>query len=558
MFSPCRLPFLLIAVVAMLNVVAAAAVAAVRFGCDPLSLSYIEYENERSTTDVLVSGRRFVVEASNNLLRELNNKTFSGWTFGSEFVSNLMHFRFLVRFQEIMDALSKSSLQKVATPYAKLIEITTVVEGVESKSLAHMVDLAKQAALEDAGDFFYAMTATSRKKFIASTFDSVQKLGGIEGSEFSRAPDFDQVERIIVLLRQSFSSRDEYLWTVDRSYQIGVGTTALDAQFAARMGGSVESSSVTTHVFSLKSFEQILVGIERQRERIGDGLQQLGEKEQLSLFEALRKGYGYEKVAKEPTLAQLLETIRQKTNYNDKAPENLWAAMRQYVRTLNFIDHLPFEWFQIQSRKEDVVEKLRSKVTGIMAFDGKGLGARNFMRFHQTAPKLLAKLRSIDLFLSAIRDSTQKTERIDDPRVFALFDELNTMRREVLAQSNADLQQTAEYLRKSISEALPPSAKVEVWNSGDDFILAIAGGNREKMKDGLVASLRRGGAPLELRGAMIAFDGRTSMNLPTARELLAEPMALVKNSENEGEAGRYVEGIWNGSRLRFDLRMLDP
>jgi hypothetical protein len=526
-------------------------------GCDPLELTYIAYENERSTVDAMESGRRFVVEASNNLLRDLNNKTFAGWTFGSEFVTNLTHLRFLIRFQEAMNSMSRSTLQKAATPYAKMIEITAIVEGVEPKLLKFIVDTAKQSALEDVGDFFYTMTASSRKKFVVATFDQATELGGVQGIEFSRSPEFEQIERIAALLKEHYSIRDQYLWTVDRSYQIGIGTSPLDAQFAARLGGSVESNSTQARVFSLRSFKGVLTGIEKQKKKLGDGFADLNQAELVSVFEALRKGYSLKQMEQDASKARVLEKIVKSSKLSNNSSRAVWEAVQRYARTLNFLDHLPLEWFQVRSGNRDMIQSLGSQVSGLMAFDGKGLGAKNYMRFHLAAPKLMAKVKAASEAAVEIMASGQSKETLTDPRMVALFDELNAMRRDILADSNADLQKTSEYLRKSIEEALPSHAVVKVWNSGDDFVVGVANGTPATLEKGLRTVLASQGAPLELRGALIVFDRLSSSSLSQARELLAEPMAEIKESEKRNEVQQWVEGHWDGQTLRFELRSLN-
>jgi hypothetical protein len=290
----------------------------------------------------------------------------------------------------------------------------------------------------------------------------------------------------------------------------------------------------------------VLDGIQNQRKSLGEKFNSLSDEELLQMFTILRQS-AYETDSQK---IQILTAKIQEFNLGGSSSD-LLPRLNRYVRTLNFLDYLPRQWFVESVGVAAEFDRL-DKTRFLVYADIRGLGAKNLLQLHKQSDVLRQKTKAIGK-LDAKLLQNLKTDRQDllSERETMLQD-LNELRTNILSSSNDRVNEVQAWLKATLNQSEVQSIHFAMWSGGDDLIAAV---QSEKFGDArsFISTLRSSPEfPTDLRLAVVRLDQAAPMSLSDSRTAVAEIMHELKLRQARNDAIRFGWGSLN-SKGEYDL-----
>ncbi len=486
-----------------------------------------------------------VVIGSNNSLRFYNNQVFKGWTLGSEYMSQLQH-HLLVR--RLVTGTDQGWILNFAeTPYTKNVQLAFISKGHSIETLSAALIRARTESTEDIVRMIYEPLENSG---ISSSRLPPIKWQQPRTEEMIPVPKLDQhdMTKLREALKKQFPTEDDLRKQLNQNYSLGIGHNELDAQFAAKLSSNTGTGGHPIIEFSLSKLSAVLDGIENQRKRLGDKFNGLSDEELLKLFTKLRqKSYD-----SDPQKIQKIEAEIKEMAMGEQPPD-FSVRLSRYIRTLNFLDYLPREWFAESDGAAAAFDQLR-KTRFLIYADIRGLGAGNLLQLHKQSSALRAKVIAIRE-LDAVMLQDLKTERQDLVlQREELLNELYELRSKILSSSNDRVQEVQDWLRITLRDAEIQDSQFAVWNGGDDLIVAVQNENFENARSFIKTLKSSESFPSDLRLAVMRLDQTASFSLADSRTAVAEIMHELKFRQASNDDINFAWGsLTPQAKLNFEF-----
>jgi hypothetical protein len=513
-----------LALVAVLIVRAAVAAAS---GCWDVHARWTESVLGAAESQVVIVG-------SNRGLKSLNHDVFGEWTYGSEHLSNTLHFLFQYHLRSQAGEMHVQGMS-VEVPFTKFVLVGIDGTRASEALLDARVNAARYLAVRDAAD--YALSrGTEGTTLVASITGAGSELAASGlyrfpgGKTHLEALTPEQRTRFEAEILRHFGSHAKFHEALRDYYGVGIGSIEADAHFAAKLAGSGDYGSVVT--FDFAHFAKAVLHGFGLRGEVAWALEGRSTDELTSVFKLVRANAGRSFDAWDPAFRELIGRQTELASSTGRVrAEELRAKLVDYVKQLNLTDFLQTPWLRVDPTARDRFNAFASP-SGVLFLDVRGLGARGLTAIHETLPRLA------DL-------TTRVTELIDrdglgvdveiSRELDATFGELRTVRETILTPANALLEQVRAEAAAAMERAgLKPDDFV-LWTSGDDMLAVF------RLPEGSTTS------PRELAQKLASdptLKGRVRLAVEASRG--AERLSLEDARDGVGvsaDALKLVEGL---------------
>lgn len=425
----------------------------------------------RWTESVLrTSEEQVVVVGSNRGLKTLNHDVFGEWTYGSEHLSNTLHFLFQFHLRKQVADMEIQGVS-VEVPFTKFVLVG--LKGVKAGEalLDARMNAARYLAVRDAADYALSRGAEAegRVASVTGTDSPLAKLGlyRFPGGKTHLEPmTKEQRERFESAILTHFGSYHRFHEALRKYYGVGIGSIEADAHFAAKLAGGGEYGPVVT--FDFAHFAKTVLSTLELRGGVDWALKGKTAEEVTAFFKLLRSNLDRRPDAWDGPYRDLIGTQTEMTSEAGRAKaEALHKQLADYLRQLNLTDYLQTPWLRIDPTARDRFGAFE-KPSGLLFLDIRGLGARGLTAIHETMPRLAELTSRVTELVD--RDGLGVSLEIGRD-LDGVFGELRTVRETILAPANALLEEVRAEAAASLKRAGLEADDYVLWTSGDDMFV---------------------------------------------------------------------------------------